>query len=212
MSARRATDLKSHPRPGFSPLPKRLREGHKNFDVYPRDKRKPILSRRGGIKPRHFPSISACARARDSALTAERNELPPRPTDVTEDSRQLSGRVEEVRGGDSKGSRTVSLCRFIAGDTREVGKRRVVPRRNETPGRKVLGGIYIMPKSQNGKHRDGNAEGMEEDMRIRATPLAVIPLRFTTRQGASFIFPTQYNGAPLNLHDRTTNVPSRTRS
>lgn len=43
-------------------FPKRLREGHKNFDVYPRDKKKPILSARRNKAPPFSRPLSICVR------------------------------------------------------------------------------------------------------------------------------------------------------
>lgn len=57
---RRITNLKP-----FSCFPERLREGHKNFDVYPRNKEKPILSAYTPerIKPLTvFPTSRICVR------------------------------------------------------------------------------------------------------------------------------------------------------
>lgn len=138
-------------------FPKRLREGHKNFDVYPRDK-KPILSvQRNKASPFSRPLVSACARTRFSYTTelAKSNMRTLRGFLVTQREDQARGTLKD-RGW-------VSLCKCIAGDTREAWEHRVV-RAVTRHGHKVFGNIMLPNRKQKTR---------EEDMKIRTILLSV---------------------------------------
>lgn len=136
LSARRVTDLKSPPPVSL----KRLREGHKNFDVYPRDKKKPILSARWNKAPPFSRPLGICVRASaDSASPQKAGEEQPAYsfTDVTRISSNSEG-GSGARGTlkDRGRSAYASLSPEIHA---KPGKRHAIPRRNAMPAVKFSG-------------------------------------------------------------------------
>lgn len=168
LSARRVTDLKSFPLVS----PRDYAKGRKNFDVYLRDKKKPILSARRNKAPPFSRPLSICVRtgARFCFTTEAGKEqcglVLGRYARISSNSEGESG----IRGilKDRGWSAYASLSPETHTRRKHRWKHRAV--RNRVVDRKVFGDITL-PKSQTRKTR-------EEDIKIRTILLTVILLYF----------------------------------
>jgi len=154
LSARRVTDLKSFPLVS----PRDYAKGRKNFDVYLRDKKKPILSARRNKAPPFSRPLGICVRtgARFCFTTEAGKEqcglVLGRYARISSNSEGESGTrgILKDRGWSAYASLSPET------HTRSWKHRAV---RNRDADRKVFGDITL-PKSQTRKTR-------EEDIKIR---------------------------------------------
>lgn len=125
---RRITNLKP-----FSCFPERLREVHKNFDVYPRDKEKPIFSAYTPerIKPLTRPLVSACATLFRPQKPTYKEQCADSFTDFMRISRNSEERMELAKNSLKNGQ---LMREFIAANTRspKLGSHRVAMNRRKS--------------------------------------------------------------------------------